>query len=68
VFDDEYFDEVAKKMERWYSVSISFKNDQLKQKKFSGKFTKESLATALEALKATSNFNFLIDNDKVVIY
>jgi len=68
VFDDECFDEVAKKMERWYSVSISFKNDQLKQKKFSGKFTKESLTTALEALKATSNFNFLIDNDKVVIY
>jgi ferric-dicitrate binding protein FerR (iron transport regulator) len=68
VFDDEYFDEVAKKMERWYNVSISFKNEQLKQKKFSGKFTKESLATALEALKATSNFNFLIDNDKVVIY
>ncbi|MBB6108730.1 FecR family protein [Mucilaginibacter lappiensis] len=68
VFDDEYFDDVAKKMERWYGVSISFKNEELKQKKFSGKFTKESLATALDALKATSNFNFLIDNDKVVIY
>lgn len=68
VFDDEYFDDVAKKMERWYGVSISFKNEELKQKKFSGKFTKESLATALDALKATSNFNFLIDNDKVTIY
>ncbi|MGN8068049.1 FecR family protein [Mucilaginibacter sp. 22184] len=68
VFDDEYFDDVAKKMERWYGVSITFKNEELKQKKFSGKFTKESLATALDALKATSNFNFLIDNDKVTIY
>ncbi|WPV01104.1 DUF4974 domain-containing protein [Mucilaginibacter sp. cycad4] len=68
VFDNEYFDEVAKKMERWYSVSISFKNEQLKQKRFSGKFTKESLNTALDALKATSDFNFLIDNGKVIIY
>ncbi|WP_419700392.1 FecR family protein [Mucilaginibacter sp. NFX135] len=68
VFDDEYFDDVAKKMERWYGVSISFKNNELKQKKFSGKFTKESLAAALEALKATSNFSFLINNDKVIIY
>lgn len=68
VFDNEYFDEVAKKMERWYSVSISFKNEQLKQKRFSGKFTKESLSTALDALKATSDFNFSIDNGNVIIY
>jgi ferric-dicitrate binding protein FerR (iron transport regulator) len=68
VFDNEYFDEVAKKMERWYSVSISFKKEQLKQKRFSAKFTKESLSTALDALKATSDFNFSIDNGKVIIY
>jgi ferric-dicitrate binding protein FerR (iron transport regulator) len=68
VFDNEYFDEVAKKMERWYSVSISFKNAQLKEKRFSGKFEKESLNTALEALKATSSFNFFVDNGKVIIY
>ena len=68
VFDNEYFDEVAKKMERWYGVSISFKNDGLKEKRFSGKFATESLNTALEALRATSNFNFLIDNKKVIIY
>jgi transmembrane sensor len=68
VFDNEYFDEVAKKMERWYSVSISFKNAQLKEKRFSGKFEKESLNTALEALKATSSFNFFMDNGKVIIY
>jgi ferric-dicitrate binding protein FerR (iron transport regulator) len=68
VFDNEYFDEVAKKMERWYGVSISFKNDDLKEKRFSGKFTTESLSTALEALRATSNFNFLIEYKKVIIY
>lgn len=68
VFDNEYFDEAARKMERWYGVSISFKNDELKEKRFSAKFTTESLSTALEALKATSNFNFLIDKQKVIIY
>jgi transmembrane sensor len=55
-------------MERWYAVSISFKNEQLKEKRFSGKFEKESLNTALEALKATSSFNFFMDNGKVIIY
>jgi transmembrane sensor len=68
VFDNEYFDEVAKKMERWYGVSIAFKNEELKEKRFSAKFVAEPLNTALEALKSTSNFNFLIDNKKVIIY
>jgi ferric-dicitrate binding protein FerR (iron transport regulator) len=68
VFDNEYFDEVAKKMERWYGVSIAFKNEELKEKRFSAKFVAEPLNTALEALKITSNFNFLIDNKKVIIY
>jgi ferric-dicitrate binding protein FerR (iron transport regulator) len=68
VFDNENFEEVAKKMERWYGVSISFKNEELKEKRFSAKFVTEPLNTALEALKTTSNFNFLIDNKKVMIY
>lgn len=68
VFDNEYFDDVAKKMERWYGVSVTFKNNELKEKRFSAKFTTESLGTALEALKVTGNFNFSIDNQKVIIY
>jgi hypothetical protein len=57
-----------KKNGKVYAVSISFKNEQLKEKRFSGKFEKESLNTALEALKATSSFNFFMDNGKVIIY
>jgi transmembrane sensor len=68
VFDNEYFDEVARKMERWYNVSITFKDPGLEQKRFSGTFTKESLRAALAALKTTSKFHYSINKEKVTIY
>ncbi|MFT3982095.1 MAG: FecR family protein [Ferruginibacter sp.] len=67
-FDDEQFSEVAKKMERWYNVTIKFKNKSWEKKFLSGSFESETLDQALAALKFTTGFKFTIDGDKVSIY
>ena len=40
IFQDESFDEIALRLERWYGVSISFKNNQLKENHLTGSFKK----------------------------
>ncbi len=68
VFDGEPFSEVAKKMERWYNVSIEIKSERLAAKKMSGVFEKESLEQALKALQLLSRFRYEIKENKVTIY
>ncbi len=67
-FEDEAFIEVAKKMERWYDVSIEFKNKRWEDKFLNGSFEKESLEQALKALKYTTGFDYKIDHNKITIY
>ncbi len=67
-FEDEAFADVAKKMERWYDVTIEFKNKRWEDKFLNGSFEKESLEQALKALKYTTGFNYTIDHNKITIY
>ncbi|MEZ2335784.1 FecR family protein [Mucilaginibacter sp. RCC_168] len=68
VFRDENFTNLAYRMERWYGVDIKFKNDALKQYRFSGVFEKETVNQALNALRMTENFNYKIKNSTIYIY
>jgi len=68
VFRDESFSGLASRMERWYGVDIKFKNDALKQYRFSGIFENERINEALDALRMTENFNYKIKNNTVYIY
>lgn len=67
-FTDESFSEVAKKMERWYNVTIEFKNIKWEDKFLSGSFENETLDQALAALKFTTGFKFNIEGNHVTIY
>ena len=67
-FDDELFTEVARKMERWYNVSIRFQNKKWEREYLSGSFENESLEQALKALKFTTSFNYNITGNSIVIY
>jgi transmembrane sensor len=66
IFQDEPFDEMARKLERWYGVSIIFKNDQLKENRLTGSFKNETVRQALDALKFTASFHYTIDNNNTV--
>ncbi|RYY47036.1 MAG: DUF4974 domain-containing protein, partial [Chitinophagaceae bacterium] len=67
VFDDESFEEIAKKMERWYGVSIRFKNEKIKNEKITGVFEKETVWQALTALQETTQFHFTSKNNSILI-
>ena len=63
IFQDESFEDIARQLERWYGVSIVFRNDQLKENHLTGSFKNETIRQALDALKFTALFNYEIDNN-----
>lgn len=67
VFRSETFEEVARKMERWYAVEISFTDQRLKSKKLTGIFENETIDQALAAIQLTTPFSYDINNSKIVI-
>ncbi len=68
VFQDEEFNELAARMERWYGMEIRFDNSRLEAWRFTGTFQNETIQQALEALKLTANFYYKIDGSKITIY
>jgi transmembrane sensor len=67
LFQDETFDELAKQMERWYGVNIVFKNNKLKNIRFTGVFEKETIEQALEALHYTAAFDYNLKDNLITI-
>ena len=67
-FEDELFSEVAKKMERWYDVSIRFKKKRWEGEYISGSFEKETIEQAMIALKYSTGFNFKVEGKTIIIF
>jgi ferric-dicitrate binding protein FerR (iron transport regulator) len=67
VFEDESFSEIAKKMERWFGVSIEFRSEKIASERLSGTFTTETIHQALERLQMTTVFQFTMDANKIII-
>lgn len=66
-FEDESFEEVSKKMERWYNVEITFRTSRLTDLRLTGSFKNENLEQALQALQYIEKFSYEINNNKVYI-
>ena len=66
IFQDESFEEIARRLERWYGVNIIFKNNQLKEDHLTGNFRNETIWQALDALKFTTPFNYKVEQDNVI--
>lgn len=60
-FRNERFDDLARDMERWYNVSIQFKDSSLMAKRFSGTFYHESISEALNILKLSCPFHYKLN-------
>lgn len=58
IFEDESFDELAVKLERWYDVKIHFVDSGIRNYKFTGSFNKETVNQAMEALKLSSQKSY----------
>ena len=66
-FEGEYFEDVAKKMERWYNVSIIFTDDKVKRLEVVGKFENETVEQAFAALKEGFPITFKIDKNEILV-
>ena len=67
IFRKEKLKDLAKQLEKKYAVVIEIKNDLLKDKRFSGKFAKESIGEALNALKISFPFSYTKSENKIII-
>lgn len=67
VFSDEPFRDVADKMEKWYNVTIEIRSAKLAETRLNGKFEKETLLVALEALQFSTPFKYSIEGNKIII-
>lgn len=66
VFKSETFEGVAKKMEKWYNVSIIFSDESIKNLHFTGIFEKETISEALSAMQITTPFHFSINKRELI--
>jgi ferric-dicitrate binding protein FerR (iron transport regulator) len=68
IFQDEAFGKLAEELGRKYDVSIEFKNDEIKNYRFTGIFENESITQALDALRLTEKFNYKMNGTTIIIY
>ncbi|MDR3716960.1 MAG: DUF4974 domain-containing protein [Puia sp.] len=66
-FNETNFEEIAIQLERWYSVSIHFGDEAVKQFKFTGTFQKKTLPQVLDALQLSRHFEYEIKEDSLVV-
>jgi len=67
-FKNEDFSTLARSMERWYNVDISFDSENPKQLRFTGIIEKENIGEALRALQLTEKFNYTINDSAIRIF
>lgn len=67
-FERMYLEEIAKSLQRNYNVVFLFKNQQIKELRFSGHFNEnESLSEILRVIKTNTSINYQIVKDTIII-
>ena len=67
-FRGDSFEELARKLERWYNVEIAFSDEKVKQLNFNGSFEKETVEQAFVALHAALPlFTYNISNHEISV-
>jgi ferric-dicitrate binding protein FerR (iron transport regulator) len=68
VFDNRSFDDIATQMQQWYGVTINFKDETIKQYRFTGDFSDKTVVQILNALQLSRSFNYEIrDSTQIII-
>lgn len=67
VIDNERFDDVIWKLERWYGVTIVNETGIQFNQFFSGEFDREDIQTAIRTICTNLNISFSIDKDRVIL-
>ena len=65
VFVNQSLEKIAEELERKFAVTIIFKNDKVKQYRYTGVFEKETLAEIFQIIRLSRKINYTID-DKII--
>jgi transmembrane sensor len=66
-FENAGIDEITRRLSAWYDVDFEIRGSAKMKRKFSGKFKNRTLRDVLEGISYSSNFEFSIHKDKVII-
>jgi transmembrane sensor len=67
VFENAGIDEITSRLSAWYDVDFEVRCSAKMKRKFSGKFKNRTLRDVLDGISYSSNFEFGIHQDKVII-
>lgn len=67
VIENESFEMLKEKLERWYNVRIIFKDEKVKQYGFTGTFKHESIEQVLKAFQDSYFFNYTVDGSEITV-
>jgi transmembrane sensor len=67
IFDNETFESIAVKLERRFGARIIIQDEEIKNRRFKGRFDEITIEQALMALKFASPFEFQIKHDTIYI-
>ena len=65
IFREEPISLVVKKLEKWYDVEFTFKNNNIKNCIFTGVYENESLQLVLESLHNIAGINYTMEGRKI---
>ena len=66
-FEEEKFEELAKKIERWFNVEITINNNKIRSYRTTGSFENETVDEALRELQYLVPFNYQINGRNITI-
>lgn len=67
-FDNTDFGDIAEMMEHRYHVDISFRNEDIRKLKFTGKFKNETVEEAMKELQVAVGFRYKTEGNQIEIY
>lgn len=68
IFENETFEDLAKRLERWYNVNIRINDSKLLKNRYTGKFVNdEPLEQVLRVIEKTTPISYTIDKENVTI-
>ena len=67
VFRSESLDNIARELERFYNVEISFLDENIKNYSFSGTLDEIAIEEVLKAIASASPINYSIENNKILL-
>ncbi len=67
ILDDEPFGSIAKKLERRFGTTIIIEDEDIRRRRYKGRFEEITMEQALNALQFVSPFEYLMVNDTIYI-